>query len=378
MMKSLRRRPVDPRRRRRWRLTALVLVAVLTVPAVSYIRALTYPGNATVAVRTVEWIRDNGGGRIIDTIENWRYSRQAPPSTGGPQDPVRDSGGTLPLPAARRTGLPEVGLLPGVSPLTSEGRWTAERRAGRAVVWTTWFRPDPRHLPVTAAAALIPRSADAIHLMPGTREPVPGMSSPSGYAVPTQALPSLVATFNAGFKMRDSNGGWWTTWTSVVPLVDGRASLVVYADGSARVGAWNRDVAMTPQVTAVRQNLDLVIGNRRIADGLATNADGSWGTTRSQFQYTWRSGIGTDAHGNLIYVAGQGMTLATLARAMHAAGIQQGMELDIHTAMVSFDIHHRGTDGAIVSRRLIDSMSSPADRYLSADQRDFFYVTTKP
>lgn len=378
MIRILRRRPVDPRRRRRRRLTALVVVAVLVVPAVSYVRALTYPGNATFAVRTVEWIRDNGGGRIIDTIENWRYSRQAPPSTGAPQDPVRDAGGSVPLPVARQAGLPEVSLLPGVAPLTGEGGWSAERRAGHAVVWTTWFRPDPRHLPVTAAAALIPRSAGAVHLMPGTREPVPGMSSPSGYAVPARALPDLVATFNAGFKMRDSNGGWWTTWTSAVPLVDGRASLVLYADGSARVGAWNRDVTMSPQVTAVRQNLDLVISNGRIADGLATNADGSWGTTRSQFQYTWRSGIGTDAHGNLIYVAGHGMTLSTLATAMHAAGIQQGMELDIHSTMVSFNLQRQGTDGAIVSRRLIDSMSSPADRYLTADQRDFFYVTAKP
>jgi hypothetical protein len=186
---------------------------------------------------------------------------------------------------------------------------------------------------VIAAAALIPRTVDAIHLMPGTREPIPGMSSPFGYSVPERALPNLVATFNSGFKMRDAKGGWWTTWSHAVSLVDGRASIVIYADGSARIGMWNRHVAMTPRVVAVRQNLDMVIVNGRIADGLATNFDGRFGSARSQFQYTWRSGIGTDAHGNLVYVAGRGMTLATFARAMRATGIEQGMELDIHPSM---------------------------------------------
>jgi hypothetical protein len=323
----------------------------------------------------VEWIRDHGGGRIIDTIENWRYSRQAPPATGAPQDRTAGSAAAVPPQSAVRAGLPAVDLLPGVAPLPGEGRWSAAGRRGtRTALWTTWFRPDPRHLPVTVAAALMP-PGDRLHLMPGTREPVPGMASPGGYRIPDTALPGLVASFNSGFKMRDAHGGWWIAWKSAVPLVDGRASIVLYADGSARVGVWNRDVGMTSRTVAVRQNLDMVIAHGRIADGLARNADGSWGTTRSQFQYTWRSGIGTDAHGNLIYVAGHGLRLATLARAMRCAGIEQGMELDIHTAMVSFDLHRRGRDGAIVSRRLLDSMQSSADRYLTDDQRDFFYVT---
>ncbi len=291
---------------------------------------------------------------------------------------VRDPVGSLPPRAAGRAGLPQVGLVPDVKSLAGEGHWTAERRNGRAVLWTTWLRPDPRHLPVIAAAALFPRTVDAIHLMPGTRQPVPGMPSPLGYSVPVRALPDLVATFNSGFKIRDAKGGWWTAWSHAVPLVDDRASIVIYADGSARIGARNHDVAMTPRVVAVRQNLDMVIVNGKIADGLANTADGRWGSARSQFQYTWRSGVGTDAHGNLVYVAGHGMTLATFAHAMRAAGIEQGMELDIRPAMVSFGIHRQGRDGAIISRRLLDSMNSPADRYLDADQRDFFYVTAKP
>ncbi|MDT7683622.1 MAG: hypothetical protein QOG57_3932, partial [Pseudonocardiales bacterium] len=43
------------------RLIAVCTVLVLIGPTVSYLRALTYPGNAGVGVRTVEWIRDSGG-----------------------------------------------------------------------------------------------------------------------------------------------------------------------------------------------------------------------------------------------------------------------------------------------------------------------------
>ena len=281
--------------------------------------------------------------------------------------------------AGKGSGLPVISLLPGLKPLAHEGVWTSARRdvKGKDLLWTAWVRPDSAHLPVTATAALIPQSATRLRLMPGTREPVPGMQSKDGYSVPSGARPGLVATFNGGFKMADSHGGWWTKEAAPIPLVDGRASVVVYGNGMARIGEWNRSIGMSPDVVAVRQNLDLVVVGGKVVDGLTVNAQGRWGSVRSQFQYTWRSGLGTDARGNLIYVAGQGLTLATLAAAMQQVGIQQGMELDIHAAMVSFDIEQPAASGVVNSRRLISSMASPADRYLVDDQRDFFYVVAR-
>jgi hypothetical protein len=96
-------RPVDPRRRRRRRWAALVVILLLLIPVTSYVRALTYPGNASFSVRSVEWVRDHLGGGIVDAIENWRYSRQAPPAVGMPQDRVHQSSGALALPACRRS-----------------------------------------------------------------------------------------------------------------------------------------------------------------------------------------------------------------------------------------------------------------------------------
>lgn len=363
------------RRRRRRSVIALLLCLLFVLPMVSYVRALLYPGNASFGVRTVEWIRDHGAGGVIDTIETWKYSRQAPPATGRPLDipsvaPSR--------PAVKASDLPAIKLLPGVKALPHEGSWSVARQSakGKPLLWTGWFRADSAHLPVAAAAALIPQGAVQVRLMPGTREPVVGMSSTDRYSVPVRDYSRLVATFNGGFKMHDSHGGWWTKDSDAVPLVDGRASAVIDRDGVVRIGEWGKTVRMGPDVVAVRQNLDPVIVGGRIVDGLTTNANGRWGSVRSQFQFTWRSGLGTDAKGNLIYVAGQGLTLATLAAAMQQAGIREGMELDIHAAMVSFDIE-TPQGRSVASKRLIESMPSPANRYLIDDQRDYFYVVAR-
>lgn len=365
------------RRVRGLRWAALVAAALLVLPVVSYVRALTYPGNATFVVRSVEWVRDHGGGGLVDTVENLVYSRNAPPTTGAPQD-VTAGPASPARPVAADTALPTVTLLRGVAPIAGEGRWSAVAQGlGQTRLWTTWFRPDRAHQPVTVAAALMPRSAVAVRLSPGTREPVVGLASPSGYRVPTQARRGLVAAFNSGFKMQDSRGGWWTRTSPAIPLVAGRASAVLYRDGSVRVGAWGRGVRATPGVVAVRQNLDMIVSGGQVVDGLTSNARGRWGSSKSQYQYTWRSGLGTDQAGNLVYVAGRGLTLATLATAMQRAGIREGMQLDIHPAMVSFNIERPRPDGSVGSRALLASMRSAPQRYLTDDQRDFFYVVAR-
>lgn len=367
------RKPTRSRRGRLLRI-ALVLGAVLLLPGVSFAQAMTYPGNAPFSVRAVEWVRDHGGGPIVDQIETWLYTRNPPPTQGGPQD--RLSGVA---PATTAPGAPPP-VRPVLAPITGEGQWSPGRATGkgRVALWTTWFRPDRAHPPLTVAAALAPGAVDRITLAPGTREPSPGAFATAAAQVPASKRPRLVAVFNAGFKMRDTGGGWYLNGREYLPLRDGYASLVIDRDGRARVGAWNIDVGMGPQVVAVRQNLHLVVTDGRPVDGLATNNRGLFGTGRNQFQFTWRSGIGTTANGDLVYVAGRGLTLDVLAHAMAQAGIVTGMELDIHSPMVGFNLFPTAS-GAISGsgQRLLTSMPLAPDRYLIPDQRDFFYLTER-
>ncbi len=386
-------RPTRRRRRgRRLAVAALALLALLVAPTVSFVQAMTYPGSAPASVRAVEWVRDNGGGGIVDQIETWLYSRDAPPAGGAPTDrlpaspvvpaevtahhgPRAQSQAPTPTPAPPPHPVTLTPALPG------EGVWTTPRLTtrGNPSLYTTWFRPDPAHTSVTVAAALVPQRFDAIALGAGTRQPTPGSTPVTQAQVPQSARAALVAVFNAGFKMADSGGGWYAAGRTVVPLTDGLASLVIDRDGRATIGAWNQGVSMSSTVVAVRQNLHLIVGAGQPVAGLADNNQGLYGTGRNQFQYTWRSGIGVTSSGDLVYVAGRGLNLVTLASSMARAGAVTAMELDIHANMVAFNYFPTPasvTRGA--GRNLLTSMKAPPNRYLVPDQRDFFYLTARP
>src|SRR5580704_15530650 len=80
---SRRSRPTD-RRVVRLRRIATIAATICLVPAlVSYIGALTGRSDSSIGIRTVEWLRDNGGRGLVDRVENLYYSLTAP-SQGGP------------------------------------------------------------------------------------------------------------------------------------------------------------------------------------------------------------------------------------------------------------------------------------------------------
>lgn len=358
------------------------LVLLLLAPAVSYLRALCYPGQASVSVRSVEWLRDNGGSGAIDALENWWYTRHAPsgtapdpatlpaaPETSAPGSGRPGSPGSLPAPLPTLAGVPAV---PG------EGRWAAGRAApsGVPAIVTTFVRPDSAHPGVVAGVARFDQRLVRGWLIAGTREP-DGQSWPEGGQVPPELHAGLVAAFNSGFKMAAAQGGFYADGRYARPLRDGAASLVIDRDGRMSVAAWGRDARFGPEVAAVRQNLALIVDNGVADPGLGSNAGGRWGSARNQLQYTWRSAVGTDPAGNLVYVGGNQLNLTALARALTMAGVSRGMELDIHPRMVDLLGYHPGADGAPVPDPLLPTMPGPATRYLYPDQRDFVAVTLR-
>ena len=371
-------RPASGRRtrRRRRRLVVLVLVVLLFVPGISFERALTAPGGGSWQERTVEWVRDNGGAPVINWLENWYYSRHVP-STAAPDPASLPGAGATAVEPMGDAGPPAVAPLPVARSAPGEGSWAPGRTdpAGTPAIYTTFLRPDASHPSVVAGAAWMRADDTAAHLVAGTRQPG-GSGWPGSARVPSSDVPALVATFNSGWKFKDITGGFYLDGRTGQPLQDGQASVVIDDTGRVTVGEWGRDVTMTSHVRAVRQNLSLVVDGGRAVTGLSTNADGRWGSSKNQFQYTWRSGVGTDARGNLVYVAGDGLTLETLADAMVHAGVQRGMELDIHPGMDSFASWAPHGSSATPTK-LLPGMRRPADRYLSVDQRDFFYLTLR-
>jgi Phosphodiester glycosidase len=344
----------------------------MTWPVVSYARALTYPGNADFTTRTVEWVRDHGGAPIVNFVENLWYAR--PPSVS-PPDPK-----SLPAPPAAAPAPAAPARLPvlqGAAPLPGEGVWTAGTRSpgGAPSVYTTFERPDPQHPSVVAGVAYLDQRHTRVQLIAGTKEPG-GVPTPEGSMVPQALRRALVATFNSGFKMKDANGGWFSDGNTAVPLQQGAASLIVHRDGTATVGQWGRDARPGPDVTAVRQSLELIVDGGQPVPGLTANAGGAWGSEKNQLQYTWRSGIGVTANGNLVYVGGANMNLAALANALTEAGAVRGMQLDIHDNMVDLFTYRHGA-GGLTPQKLLPDMPGQDNRYLVPDQRDFVAVTLR-
>src|SRR5262245_874955 len=379
--------PSPPSRPPRWRWRRIVAAAVLaglSWVSVSYVRALTYPGSAPWSDRTVEWIRANGGAGIVNQVEQWYYSHHKPTPRdaraaldhlpGVPSRPV-------PHPVAQpwRAALP-VDVHPATQqPVPGEGVWTprATTAAGRPTLETTAFRPNAADQNMVVGAAWIDSHVLRAHLVAGTVDPGGG-GWPWNAEVPPAERPYLVAAFNSGFKFRDHPGGFYEGGRTAVPLLDGRASFVVGAGGTATVGEWGRDVRMGPGVLAVRQNLHLIVDHGQPLGDLMTNRRGFYGTHRQQLQYTWRSAVGVDRHGDLVYVAGAGLDLHTLAVGLVDAGAVRAMQLDIHDGKATFNIF-RPAPGPLgtVGTKLMANMQRPATRYLQPDQRDFVAITTR-
>lgn len=349
--------------------TYVALATLLTTLGVSYARALNYPGEASVAVRTVDWIRDHGGGPVVDAAENWWYSHHHDTT------PARLVPGAAATGANAPTALHPIGAFPVAG--DGEGTWEslATGRDDQHAGYATYLRPDPEHPDITAAVARFDQRLVSTQLVAGTREPAPD-PAPGRGQVPEAMRPRLVATFNSGYKALDSNGGYYADQQQLQPLREGAASAVIDDSGTLTVNQWGRDAHLNPHVTAVRQNLALIVDDGHPVPGLEDNPDNRWGSTGNQHQYTWRSALGSDTAGNLYYVAGDQLTLTTLARALSATGAVRGMELDIHPNMVHLFTYRHDT-AKPTPAKLLDTMRGPADRYLTPDRRDFFAITRR-
>ncbi len=331
---------------------AIVLLVLMIPVGWSYVGALTAPGSAPWTARTVEWISDHGGRGLVVWVERWWYSRHQPPVGGTPPGGLprgagvfRGASGQLPVQRHVPAHLPRpADITPFASPaLKGEGVWhpTGRTVKGIPAMYTTSLRPDSVHTSLVTGVAWMDTKLLRAVLVAGTQEPGGG-GWPWSAEVPTSQRSTLAATFNSGFKLSDSHGGYYANGRTAAPLGNGEASLVIYRDGTATVARWGRDASMGPNVASVRQNLSLIVDHGHPVPGLAQDSIAKWGATLGNQLLVWRSGLGVDRNGGLLYAAGPGLSVASLARVLAAAGAVRAMELDINT-----------------------------DRYLVPDERDF-------
>jgi Phosphodiester glycosidase len=380
---------------------AIVIVLALFLISVgwSYANALTAPGSAPLSARTVEWLKGHGGRGVVLWAERTWYSIHQPPVGGTPQGGLpyarsspsasSDSGTHRrhASPAARKPPTPEHLPAPpdirpiAAHPLADEGAWqpAGPSVGGIPAVRVAYVRPDRVHTSLVTGVAWMDDTILRGELVAGTQSPG-GSGWRWGADVPRRVRPDLAATFNSGFLLADSRGGYYSEGRTAAPLRQGAASVVIYTDGTMTVGRWGKDVSMGPDVASVRQNLSLIVNHGDPVSGLATDSLATWGATLGNSVLVWRSGLGVTRDGALIYAAGPGLSVESLARVLARAGCVRAMELDINTDWVSFNSYRPrpGAPFGVAPKKLLPIMERSADRYLVPDERDFFAMTLRP
>jgi hypothetical protein len=383
------RRTAPPEvRRRRWRRRGLIaapFALVLLWAAISYTHWMLEPTSMTTSERSAEWVRNDVpfGNQIVDEGEALFYT---PPKAGGPQLKSLPKVGLNP---ARATGkrnskaklqAAEAALPPRITPvfphpLRGEGVWrpTGPQVAGGPPVLVTTYRPDTTYPQIVAYVAWFSHTRSEIAYYPGRYEP-PTAAVRGPEMVPYDQRSRLLATFNGGFTYVDGSNGSADNGRTNEPLKDGNATLICYRNGHLALVKWSGGPDVGSNVAWARQSLAPILWNGKLNPQLNTDPNSpQWGYTLGGTLRVWRTGVGIDRHGNLIYVAADYQTVISLAKILQHAGAVRGMEFDInpewHT-LITYAHDGHGLDPTMVGA---NPMQSP-NRYLVPDDRDFFAV----
>ena len=156
-------------------------------------------------------------------------------------------------------------------------------------------------------------------------------------------------------------------------MVDGIATLVQYRDGKVDIVRWHGGSTGGPDIWFAKQNLPPIVYEGRLNPNLSDGPE--WGATVNNAVRVWRSGLGIDSRGNLIYAAANYQTVGSLAEILKRAGAVRALELDINEDWTSFITYRH--PGAVDPSNLLPEMFRSPSRYLTPDERDFFAVYSR-
>ena len=347
------------------------------------------PSSLPLGVRSVEWLRSHHGNWLVDEVESIYY-RWKTPAKGGPQLKTLPRVGIAP-PATQAVAPPRphprtpaharpyahvaawpARIKPVFShPLPGEGVWVRTGplvRGGPPMLLTT-FRTERDYPRIVAYLAWFDHTRTALALYPGRYEP-PNAIVRGPMMVPYGQRWRVLATFNGGFTYIDGGNGSAVNGQTNEPLKDDLATLIGYRDGTVNIVDWKGGPDVGPNVVFARQSLPPIIWNGKLNPAL--NNSSQWGATLGNAVRVWRTGVGIDRLGNVIYAAADYQTVVTLAQILRRAGAVRAMQFDINPewpTLISYS-HIRGLDPA----KVVPNMMQPSTRYLVPDDRDFFAV----
>ncbi|MGA3291603.1 MAG: phosphodiester glycosidase family protein [Candidatus Microgenomates bacterium] len=261
--------------------------------------------------------------------------------------------------------------------VTGEGIWhnrPLKLFPNEQVMAYTFVRPDPTR--PFAYVTLVQLDMTKLNIMAvaGTKQPGGPIGNPGPGKIPQDIVQNgrLVAAFDGGFQYRDGEYGMIVGNKTYVPLEQNIGTLVGYNDGSIKIVNYTGQ-DLGKDVSFIRQNCPILIENGQVFVSNENNKK-LWGRTFNANIFTWRSGIGITAQGNLIYAVGNNLSPESLAEALKMAGAQNAIQLDINPFWVRFNIFDSEGDGKYKISTLTKDLKDGSKDYLNGYSKDFFYI----
>ncbi len=308
---------------------------------------------------------------------------ETPASMEQPEDPQDQ----LPEKASSPTPTPtpyvwQLSTLLPFGSMEAEGVWLPYLydRDGHVVAARTFLQPDPERPYAIVAVVAFDLTRTRLHFILGFSEPSLPDGPKGDGLIPDKDREAgiLLAAFNGGFRAANGQFGAMVDGIVALPPKSEMATVGIYRSGEVRIGSWGEDINDTPHLQAWRQNCRLIIQEEEISPRVYNNSITDWGGSISSEIVTWRSSLGLDRDAKtLYYFAGPSMSMPALADAMLAAGVHQGMLLDINDFWVHFTAIQSEGGKLVVEPLLPNDMKDQINRYLGPSPVDFFYITAK-
>jgi hypothetical protein len=360
-------------RRRRWTVVVGAGLVLLSPALYSYTATMVQPSSLPLGVRSVEWLRNHQMNWLVDEVERIYYGSKAP-KKGGPQLKALPALGLAP--DVPRSSADAGVWPPPIKPvfrhrLPGEGVWRATGPPidGGPPVLVTTFRTELDYPRIVAYVAWFDHTRAALAWYPGRYEP-PRAPDRGPFSIPFDQRWRLLATFNGGFTYIDGHNGSAVNGQTNEPFAAGLATLVAYRNGTVDIVRWNGGTNAPSNLAWARQSLPPIVWNGKLNPELDNSS--KWGFTLGNAVRVWRTGVGIDRRGNVIYAAANDQTVVTLARILQRAGAVRAMQFDINPewpTLITYR-HQRG----LVSTKVVPNPMQPPTRYLVPDDRDFVAV----
>jgi hypothetical protein len=264
--------------------------------------------------------------------------------------------------------------------LENEGVWKVMKLnsfPNAGVMAYTFVRPDLARPYSVVTIAQLNMTKMKLGIVAGTKEPGGKAGNPGPGVIPKDIVDSnnLIAAFDGGFQYRDGEYGMIADGKTYLPLKNDLGTIVGYKNGTIKIVDYTGQ-DLGKDVAFIRQNCPVLIENGQSGVEDIKNKK-LWGRTLTSSIYTWRTGLGINKDGNLLFAVGNNLTPATLAKALQMVGAQDAIQLDINPNWVRFNVFNSLGNGKYISKPLTKDLKNGAVSYLTGYSKDFFYVYKK-